>query len=338
MKRQPKSQSSFLSLQLVSACAGLLLCCSCRSSDPVKIAVIPRTCGTPLWEPEHGGAEDSAVHTGAHIYWNAPTREDDVEGQIALVNRIIGEKKYQGLVLAPDQALALITPVQRALSHGIATVIVGSPLGIPPGGKLSYILNDDEEGGVLAAKRVAMLLHGQGSVAVLGMNPDITGIMIRARSFERFLSQNYPNIHIVEKRIGTFNVPHEREVVEETLNTHPNLSVLVALMWPTAHAAIDAVDANPEFRTMKIIAFDPDTFPSPDIPSLDSVILQDTRTMGRQAADLIHAELHGQSVPALIRLRPLLVNRDNIDTQAVRELTSMDWRPGPLHWDWNATP
>jgi len=43
------------------------------------------------------------------------------------VNRIIGEKKYQGLVLAPDQALALITPVQRALSHGIATVIVGSP-------------------------------------------------------------------------------------------------------------------------------------------------------------------------------------------------------------------
>ena len=117
-----------------------LYCLGCHSTAPVTIAVIPRTSGTGLWEPEHGGAEVAAVHANAHIYWNAPTREDDVEGQIAIVNQVIN-KGYQGLVLAPDQALALIAPVRRALARGIPTVILGSPLPLPAGENLSYILS-----------------------------------------------------------------------------------------------------------------------------------------------------------------------------------------------------
>src|SRR6266700_866491 len=92
----------------------MLFCLGCHSVAPFTIAVIPRTSGTSLWEPEHAGAEAAAVHANAHIYWNAPTREDDVEGQIAIVNQVIN-KRYQGLVLAPDQALALIAPVRRAV-------------------------------------------------------------------------------------------------------------------------------------------------------------------------------------------------------------------------------
>src|SRR5207248_1385861 len=81
------------------------------------IAVIPRTSGSPFWEPVHVGAEIAARSTNIKIYWNAPTREDDIQGQIALVDAVI-DRKYQGLILAPDQALALITPVRRALSKG----------------------------------------------------------------------------------------------------------------------------------------------------------------------------------------------------------------------------
>src|SRR5690348_12466820 len=90
-------------LQLTWAAAGILLAClpGCRS-NPRTIAVIPRTTGISLWEPEHAGAEDAARGDGFRIYWNAPTREDDVQNQIALVERII-DQRYAGLVLAPDQ-------------------------------------------------------------------------------------------------------------------------------------------------------------------------------------------------------------------------------------------
>lgn len=300
----------------------------------MTIAVIPRTSGTPLWEPEHGGAESAAVHRGISIYWNAPTREDDVEGQIALVEQVIG-KGYKGLVLAPDQALALMTPVRRALSRGVPTVIVGSPLPIPADPNLSFILNDEEAGGQIAGKRVAELLHGRGSVAVLGLNPDVEGIMTRARSFERFLARNYPDIRVV-KKMGSFNVLHEQQVAVEALKADPEIDAIVGLMWTSARGALSAIEGSRGRHAIKVIGFDPDGGAQFDIQSLDSVIVQDTRTMGQRAVDQIFQMRCGHPMPASTMLEPTLVTRSNVGTPEVRRLLSMDWRPG--QWNWSDTP
>src|SRR5471032_1488333 len=73
-----------------------------RTSNTV--AVIPRACGTALWEPEHAGAAHAARRKGMKLYWNAPTREDDVVGQIALLEKVVA-KGYAGIILTPDQTL-----------------------------------------------------------------------------------------------------------------------------------------------------------------------------------------------------------------------------------------
>lgn len=304
----------------------ILLSVSCRRPSKLTIAVIPRTSGTLLWEPEHRGAQDAADKIGANIYWNAPTREGDVTGQIALIHHAIAEGDI-GLILAPSQSLALITPVRRALASGLPIVVVSSPLPIPAGDNLFYVLNDEQEGGRLAARRVAQLLHGSGTVAVLGINPDIAGIMVRARSFESFLSTNYPGIHIVERHMGTFNVPHEQEGAEEVLEAHPDLDAIVALMWSSARAAISTIDNNPGKFKAKVIAFDPGDilFTS---PSLDSVVVQNTREMGDLAVHLIHSRLLGSPTPALVTLEPILVTRANAHSKEVLHMTTMDWRPG----------
>jgi ribose transport system substrate-binding protein len=304
----------------------------CHWNTPRKIAVIPRTSGTMLWEPEHGGARTAGAASGIQVYWNAPTREDDVAAQIALVENV-SRKDYQGLVLAPDQTLALITPVRRAIARGLPTVIVSSPLPIHAEGKLSYILNDEEAGGRIAAQRVAVLLHGRGSVAVLGINPDISGIMVRSRSFERFLTQNYPNIHIVEKRTGSFNVPHEQQVVRRHLRDHPEVDVIVALMWASIRGAISTIDSRPG-DPVKVVGFDPDGLPFSS-PSLDSLIVQNTREMGSLAVRQIDAQLRGQSVSPVIKLEPTLVTRENLNSEMVRNLISMDWGSGALQFRWS---
>lgn len=285
------------------------------------------------WDPVHAGAEAAADRTGASIYWVAPTHEDDVEAQIALVDRVV-KGNYQGLVLAPAQALSLTMPVRRALAHGIHTVIIGSPLPIPAGGNLSYILNDDEEGGRLAAQRVAGLLNGHGTVALLGINPDVTGIMIRARSFEQFLAQTQPGIHIVAKRAGSFDVPHEQQVAEDTLRANSNLDVIVALTGTTVDGTLYALDTMPANPSLRIIGFDPASFPPfKQRKNLDSLILENTRAMGQQAIELIHARLQGQAVRATVLLHPTVVTRENINTPEVRTMISGDWKFG--HWSWS---
>ena len=321
----------------IAVCVALA---SCNSHPQVNIAVIPQTEGLGFWEALHTGAEEAADPAGIHIYWNAPTREDDVEAQIALVDRIVN-KNYQGLVLAPDQALSLITPVRRAMAHGIPTVVIGSPLPIPPGGNLSYILNDDEEGGRLAAERAAVLMKGHGTVALLGINPDILGIMTRARAFEQFLSRNNPGIRIVEKHLGSFNAPHEQQMAEETLRENPNLDLIVALMPTTVDGTLSALDAEPERHRVKVIGFDDAGFspldadglyPFGQSSSIDSVIQGDTRSMGQHAIELIHARMLGHPVPVTILLHPKLITRDNMDSPEVRQMLSQDWTLGRWRW------
>ncbi|WP_348267874.1 substrate-binding domain-containing protein [Edaphobacter paludis] len=322
-------RSSLTSLAMLS----LLFSVGCHNRKSVTIAVIPRTSGSLLWEPEHRGAQDASEGFGAQIYWNAPTREDDIAGQIALIEHVVAGN-YQGLVLTPNQSLALITPVRRALARGLPIVIVSSSIPVPAGDKLSYILNDEEEGGRIAARRVAQLLHGRGTIAILGINPDIAGIMVRAQSFEHFLAQNNPEIHIVETHTGSFNVPHEQEVAEEALDAHPDLDAIVTLMWPSARGAMSTIDNNPEKFKAKVISFDPEDL-SFTSPSLDSVVVQNTRKMGNLAVKLIHARLSGKSAPALITLEPILVTRANANSEAVRHMTTMDWNPG---WNLSHTP
>jgi hypothetical protein len=49
-------------------------------------------------------------------------------------------------------------------------VVTGTDLGLAPGGKLAYVLNDERSGGQMATRRIGELLHGQGTVAVLGIS------------------------------------------------------------------------------------------------------------------------------------------------------------------------
>jgi ribose transport system substrate-binding protein len=317
------------------ACALGIGAIGCGSRKQVEIAFIPQTEGNLIWEAAHTGAETAAQRAGDVIYWVAPAREDDVEAQIALVEHVV-DSNFQGLVLAPDQDLALMTPVRRALAHGIPTVIIGSPLPIPPGENLSYILNNDTEAGQLAAERVGGLLKGRGSVALLGLNPDIDGTMIRAGAFEKYIAEHFPRIRIVEKRMGSFNEPREQQIAEETLRTNPDLGAIVALMTTTTDGALSALDTTPLKHSVRVIGFDAAGLPRFDQQkSLDCLIQEDTRAMGQEAIELIQARLLGQSVPGIVRLHPRLITRENIDSPEIRFMLSQDWTLG--RWSWSPT-
>ena len=322
-----------------TAIAALAMCVAsgggigCNRRTTETIAVIPQTEGSLRWEAAHVGAEEAVQNKPAFIYWNAPMREDDVEAQIAVVDRV-ASGNYQGLVLAPDQALALMTPVRRAVARGMPTVVIGSPLGMPPDGNLFYILNDNETGGRMAAQRAGEILHGSGTIAILGIDPDLIGIMDRTRVFESVLAQQYPQVLVVEKRLGSLNVPHEQQVAEETVNSHPDLDMIVAMTGPSLGGTLTAVNAVAAARHIRIIGFDVDGWPPPfrDNPGLDCIIQEDTRTMGLDAVSLILRRLAGQQVEAQKLISPVMITRDNVGSASMQRMSSQDWTLGRIRW------
>jgi len=304
---------------------GTMLAVGCGRPHQPMVAVIPRTTALMLWEAEHAGAESAARREGLTVYWNAPTREDDVERQVILIQRAVAAGA-RGLVLAPDQALALMVPVRDVLARGIPTVVVSSPLSIPAGGKLSYILNDEEATGRLAAERIGVILSGKGTVAVLGEDPDVSGILERTRAFETSLSSKYPGVRIVEERAAGFNIAEAQDIADGVLARNPGLDVFLALNSATTRGAYLALRHRGLLRRVKLVACEQELVPPLVTGEIDSILVENTYEMGRLAVERVAMQMRGESGPPVVKLSPTLVTRENLYSPQVARMLSMDWK------------
>ncbi len=310
--------------------ATALICCalfSCRSARPPVIAVIPETTAQELWESEHAGAERAAHDLGWSIYWNGPSREDDVARQIQIVNSAIA-RQVAGLILSPDHAVALISPVRSALSQGIPTVIVGSPLGIPPGDKLSFVVNDDAAMGRMAAQRLQAHLRPGDRIAILGVNPNIIGLMERTSSIEISVHDMLPDVQVVERRSTSFDFAEAEETAEETIRAVPNLRAIVALNINETRAAYFALINTHALGRILLVGCDQDLDLVRQVRAgnIDALIAENTFIMGYDAVQFIASQRSGQPTVASQVVPPILVTRENVDQPEVQKVLDMNWR------------
>lgn len=309
-------------------CAGLLLTLNlaCKSPRHATIAVIPETTAQELTESEHAGAERAAKALGWNIYWNGPSREDDFPQQIHLVYEAI-DRNVAGLVLSPDHAVALISPVRSALARGTPTVIVGTPLGTSPGGNLVFVVNDEVATGQLAAERASFYLKPDDQVAVLGVDPNILGSIERADAFEAVIRQRFPGVRIIERRSVSFSVAEAEESVEQTIRSVPGLRVIVTLSISQTLAAVNALRVSNSKGKIALIGCDQDLdlMLHLRLGDIDSIVAENTQQMGYEAIQIIHQRLLGEHTDSKIVVEPILVTKQNIDSAAVQNVLDMDW-------------
>lgn len=303
-----------------SIALGLL---SCREAPPT-IAVIPRTCGTLLWEAEHTGVERVSREVGYNVYWNAPMREDDVQGQIDLLTHALA-KDPGGIIISPVEALPLRSPIHRALEQGFPVVVLGTDLGLQPGRKLAYVLNDERMGGQLAARRIGALLHGQGSVAIIGINKQLTSTAERSRSVEAALNTEFPRIRVTFRSMALPTVAQEQQIVEQMLTDNPQPDAIVALNENSTRGAYYALTEFNKTRTIPLVGFDQDLLAPIRTGGIDSIIFQNTYQMGRSAMMLMQEELHGGANQGYLMLEPQLITRDNLDSDTTKQLCDLSW-------------
>jgi ribose transport system substrate-binding protein len=304
----------------------LLLLCGCTPHTE-KIAIIPETTAVTIWEAEHAGADFAAEKYGLQLYWNAPTSEDDIRQQEAMIERITNEH-YSALVLAPDQTLGLLAPIKRALSHNMRIVIVASPLPLPPESGLSYIVNDDQASGRMAALRIGEILHGSGRVAVLGVAPESLSSLTILHSFETTLEEKYPRITLSERRFGTHNGTEAQQSAEEALSSDHALNAIFTLSSVSSDGAAAALQSHGLTGRVKLVGFEQSAELADlvRLGSMDSLIAENTYAMGYRAVQLLAQPR--SSAPQEIRLQPTLLTRKNIASPEVRTLINTDWSRG----------
>jgi len=175
----------------------------------------------------------------------------------------------------------LLGPVRHALSVHIPTVVISSPLALPPGHGLSYILNDDEEMGRLAAMRMGTVLKGKGKIAMVGLTTRHTGIRLRARAFEADLNRDFPGIRIVARGQGSVNVGEVQQGVEEILIQHSDVKAILALDAISSRGTLSALRSGGKTASVKLLGCDQDldlTF-SVRQGEMDSIIAENSNEM-----------------------------------------------------------
>jgi ribose transport system substrate-binding protein len=311
---------------ILAALFCVLLPLGCTARDSRIIAVIPETTGTELWESVHAAAELEGRNAGYKIYWNAPTRPDDVAGQIALVERAI-RSHASGIVLAPDHFLALLTVVREAEASHTPVAIIHAPLPLPENKDLSYIINDDSAMGRLVADRIGKILNGQGSIAIIGIDPNTMGSSERARSLESELRVHYPKIIIVERRSGSVNPATGQLSAAEVIRENSKLDALIALNSVSAQGSWAALNVLDPSHRIRLIGCDQEI----DLMSgirhgdIDSIVIENTFEMGRLAVRWISDRRKGREEPIRVKIEPILVTRANIDDPAIQRVLSRAW-------------
>ena len=113
----------------------------CRRPQKPIIAVIPETTAQEAWESAHSEASRIAATWNWDTFWNGPSREDDLQRQIQIVDEEV-DRGAAGIILAPDHAVALISPVRAAVAKNIPVAIIDNPLAAFPKEDVLFVLND----------------------------------------------------------------------------------------------------------------------------------------------------------------------------------------------------
>ena len=308
-----------------------------------RVAIVPRTTGTLLWEPLHQGAASVAAGQGLHLYWNAPSEEGDVQKQIGMLAAHMGGDRTgvagslrsafsdadAGIIFAPDETLVSRSLIVDAVRRQIPVVIVDDELGPPPGKYLSYVSNDEAAGGRMAARCIAELLHGHGQLAIIGINTRSESGVTREGDFEQALHEAAPGVQIVVRKFGDQVVAHQQQIAQALTASGTHLDAVVTMTAAATRGAYYARITGGLPVAVHIVGFDQDLLMPVREGAIDAVIAQDTPRIGSLAMQNLVRLMHREPAPGQTLVAPVLITRQTIDTPPVQDLWAFS------HYDWS---
>ncbi len=297
-----------------------------QAADSFSIAVIPKGTTHEFWKSIHAGAvkaqrELDAQGTKVRLFWKGPDREDDRDKQIQVVENFTA-RKVSGIVLAPLDSQALVSPVMSAKQAGIPVLVMDSDL--KSDAQVSFVATDNYLGGQLGGEHLAKLIGGKGNVMLLRYQVGSASTEAREAGFLDAIKK-HPGIRIVSANQYA-GATHELayQACQNLLNRFgsqldgvfcPNETVTVMM----GKALRDRGLAGGK---VKVVGFDSGSQSVQDLKSGDvqALVVQNPVKMGYLSVISLVRHLQGKPVEKRIDTGVGVATRDNMEEPAVKEL------------------
>ncbi len=308
-------------LILANAC---LAFSACNRSRQKIIGVIPKATSHLFFVSVHAGVEQAAHDLHVNVLWNGPTDETDYTRQIEIVDAMVS-RRVDALAISATDERALVAPLQRALRAGIPITVFDSAVNLD--GYVSFIATDNYGAGCTAARKLASLIGGKGTVGMVMQKPGGTSTELRERGFADTISKEFPGVRIVARQYGMADPARSRAAAENILAAHPDLGGIFASSEASSIGSILAIRSRNLSGKIKLVAFD---FSDTHIEALkdgtvDVMLVQDPFRIGYEAVKSLADKLGGATPARRLELPARVIVKADLDKPDVRALLSPEW-------------
>lgn len=296
----------------------LLAACSQQPAAKYKIGVVPKGVAHQFWLTVRAGADAAGKEMSANIIWQGPSKETEIDKQIAIIEDMIS-RNVNAIVMAACDEHALIGTIQKAVNAGIPVVTFDS--GVNCDLPISFVATDNVAGAKLAAKELARLIGNEGEVGLIPFVPGAATSEMREQGFKQGIAE-IPAIKLASTLYSQSDSAKAMSVTQDMLTANPNIKGIFVANEPGAIGTAQAVRASGKSGQVKLVAFDAS---DEEIATLkdgtfQALVVQNPFQMGYQGVKAAIDHLEGRPVEKRIDTGVTIVTMDNFNNPEIQKL------------------
>lgn len=203
------------------------------------IAVFTKNQTNPFFEVVRTGAARAASDMGADVVQYIPTRPDNIPEQMSQIEDVV-VRRPDAIVFTPVDTQAMAPGVEQVNAAGIPVVNITDP--VAGGDIVSFVGCDEVTLARDTGRYVLERIGGAGNVVILegvggsvNSNNRVSGFMAAVDEF--------PDVTLLASQPGNFQRLQALQVMENLLQTYPEIDAVLAANDSMAMGAIEALEA-----------------------------------------------------------------------------------------------
>jgi len=280
-----------------------------------KLTFIQGVKGDEFYITMNCGVQEAAKQLGATVDVQGPD-QFDATLQTPIVNAVTAQKP-DAVLIAPNDAKAMIAPLTQMKAAGIKIILVDTTLD-EKGIAESEIASDNREGGKAAADALAKLIGESGDVMVINVKPGISTTDLRAQGFEEGIKQ-HSGVKYIGQQYSQNDPVRAASIATATLAKSPNLKGIFGTNLFSAEGAANGLRSSGKQGQVKIVGFDagPAQVKALTDGVVQALVMQKPAEIGRIGVEQAVKALKGESVTKEIPTGFVVANQENMSDPEV---------------------
>lgn len=288
-------------------------------SGEAEYAIVLKVLSSQFWQSMKAGIETEADQLGIKVDVYAANTEDDVEGQVALLENAVS-KGYKAIGVAPISNVNLNNAIADATAKGIKIVDIDEKVDLEAltqlgGGVYAYVATDNVAVGKLGAEYLIQQVDAKSEVAIVeGKAGAISGENRRDGAKKAFEAAG---MVIVDSQPADWDRTKAYDLATNYITAHPDLKAIYCCNDTMAMGVQEAVEASG--KDIKVCGTDgnDDAIQSVADGKLAATVAQDPAAVGAKGLNLMveavqkNAEITPSTDITTCGIDAILITKDN---------------------------